>query len=91
LVDRDQYQPTIKVSISISRRMSPSGRFLPIRIQLLNVREQYIPDLQVKILNDRNGADTGHPTKLLGYSPRKGRKNLNLPFNVHPLDVVFAA
>jgi hypothetical protein len=42
-------------------------------------------------LNDRYGSNTGHPTKLLGYLPEKGRKNLNLPFNVHPLDVVFAA
>jgi len=36
-------------------------------------------------------ARTGHPTKLLGNFTRNVRVRENLPFNVHPLDVVFAA
>jgi len=34
---------------------------------------------------------TGHPTKLLGNFTRNVRIRENLPFNVHLLDVVFAA
>ena len=34
---------------------------------------------------------TGHPTKLLGNFTRNVRVRENLPFNVHLLDVVFAA
>ncbi len=48
--------------------------WLPVRTQFLKVRVQYLPDLQVKILNVRHGANNGHPTKLLRYSPGKVRK-----------------
>ena len=42
-------------------------------------------------MNVRLAARTGHPTKLHGNFTRNVRIRENLPFNVHLLDVVFAA
>jgi len=42
-------------------------------------------------MNVRLGAGTSHPSNLLRYSARNVRFRKKLPFNVHLLDVVFAA
>jgi hypothetical protein len=56
-----------------------------------NDRVQYVQDIQLLTMDVRLGARTSHPSNLLGYYARNVRFRENLPFNVHPLDVVKAA
>ena len=71
--------------------MSHLGRYLPIRIRSLYVREQYTLDLQEKILNVRCRAYSSHPSKLLRNLPLNGRIAPELPFIRRLVKVFFAA
>jgi len=71
--------------------MSELGRFLPIRIQFLKVRVQYIQDKQEVTLNDRFGVQIGPSSDFSDIQAGMSEIRTKSDHPQAPLDVSNAA